>query len=71
MIDVFKNIRKKRSIPPHKIKMNTYDKAFFEHQKKLIIDRYRSIRTLRLLLQNHPKTSSYEPPNWLDEGRII
>ena len=35
-----------------------------------MIEAYGSIRTLRLMLANHPKTKGYEVPDWLYKGEI-
>lgn len=71
MIETFKHIRKMRQEPAHKITDDAYDLNYFQKQHELTDRVYRAIRTLRLILKNHPKARSYQSPKWLDEGRII
>jgi len=41
-------------------------------QKKLMKEAYIAMRTLRLILCNHPrvKNNYYQPPEWLQDGKI-
>lgn len=71
MVETFKYVRKIRQEPAHKITDNIYDSAYIQKQQELIEQVYKAIRTLRLILRNHPKARSYQSPKWLDEGRII
>ena len=71
MINAFKEIRKERIKPAHKIEDDTYDKSYFKLQKDLVYNSYKSIRCIRLILTNHPKAKSYNPPEWLQKGRIL
>lgn len=70
-ISIFKNIRKERIKPAHKIEDNTYNKAYFKLQKDLVYNSYKAIRCIRLMLTNHPRVKDYKPPEWLQKGRII
>lgn len=71
LIETFKHIRKMRQEPAHKITDDIYDPTYLQKQQELMDRVYRAIRTLRLILKNHPKACSYQSPKWLDEGRII
>ena len=71
MIKTFKDIRRMRQEPAHKIVDDAYDLNYFQKQHELMNRVYRAIRTLRLILKNHLKARSYKSPKWLDEGRII
>lgn len=71
MFKILKQIRKERQTPAHRIAKNEYNKKFFSLQKELIYDTYGAIRTYRLMLMNYPKTSGYNPPEWLQIGNII
>lgn len=71
MIKTFKQIRQDRQDPAHRIVDDKYDVGYFHKQNELMVQAYSAIRTLRLILQNHPKAKDYEPPKWLNEGRII
>lgn len=66
----FRKVRKERQNPAHKISENVYDKGLIEKQKKLIRDSYSSVRALREIFQQHPKTKNIEIPDWLDNGEI-
>jgi hypothetical protein len=55
MIATFRDIRKRRSKPAHAVDDNRYDPALFEEQRELLIKAYDAVRTLRLILANHPK----------------
>jgi hypothetical protein len=80
VIDVWKNsktgIRKIRSKAAHYVRDNKYDVELFKKYKKVINSAYDSIRTLRLILANHPQvritTTNKELliPDWLFEGKI-
>jgi hypothetical protein len=71
MIKTFKTIRKMRQEPAHKTIEDKYDFKYNQKQRDIMYQAYSAIRTLRLLLANHPKAkSSYVPPDWLQRGRI-
>lgn len=71
MLNMFKKIRKERQKPAHSITDNSYDVNYFDLQKELVVESYRSIRTLRLIFVNHPLTQGYRPPEWLQKGKIM
>ncbi|HXT17129.1 MAG TPA: hypothetical protein VN706_15915 [Gemmatimonadaceae bacterium] len=54
MLSTFREIRRLRQKPAHAINPDAYDAAFFETQRKLFVRAYDAVRTLRLILQNHP-----------------
>ncbi|MBU2639172.1 MAG: AAA family ATPase [Nanoarchaeota archaeon] len=70
MIENFRKIRKIRQPQAHIVNDDIFDQKYFKEQRKLIVEAYNSIRTLRLMLANHPKTKSYEVPDWLYKGNI-
>jgi hypothetical protein len=72
MINIFRKIRNQRQKPAHKIEENEFNNKYLEMQKKLMKEAYIAIRTLRLILCNHPrvKNSDYQPPEWLQDGKI-
>ncbi len=72
MFETFKKIRKQRQIPAHAMDNDEYDTKYFELQKETIKSAYIAMRTLRLILCNHPKikSSNYKPPDWLQYGEI-
>ena len=51
----FREVRKKRQKPAHAVLTAKYDEALFEQQRQLFIRAYSAVRTLRLVIQNHPR----------------
>jgi len=70
MISTFRRIRKLRQQPAHSIKEDKFDQRFFHEQRELVVQAYQAIRTLRLILANHPATRVIEIPEWLLNGDI-
>ncbi len=70
MFTIFREIRGLRSKPAHAIFNNEWNIKFFEDQKRLMKKAYQAIRTLRLILANHPAAKSIEIPDWLFKGEI-
>jgi len=70
MIKSFKKIRQMRQPEAHKINDNIFNQKYFKEQRDLIIEAYNSIRTLRLILANHPKTKEYKISDWIYKGEI-
>jgi hypothetical protein len=67
-----REVRKLRQKPAHAIDENVFDQRYFKEQRELIIRAYEAVRTLRLLLANHPlvKRANIAIPEWLLEGEI-
>jgi hypothetical protein len=70
MIQTFKNIRRMRMEPAHKVDENRFEQEYFKKQRGLMIEAYSAVRTLRLILANHPRTKTYNVPEWLFKGEI-
>jgi hypothetical protein len=70
MIETFKRIRALRQKPAHLHVDDKYDSVYHQQQRDLIFRAYKSVRTLRLLLMNHPRAKLYNLPEWLQKGRI-
>jgi len=70
MIKVFRKIRNMRMKPAHKVEPDIFDQEYFKKQRELMIEAYSAVRTLRLILANHPKTKNYKIPEWLYKGEI-
>ncbi|MCK4589057.1 MAG: AAA family ATPase [Nanoarchaeota archaeon] len=70
MIEIFQKIRRMRQPQAHKVNDDVFDQKYFKEQRELMTEAYNSIRTLRLMLANHPKTKKHEVPNWLYKGEI-
>jgi hypothetical protein len=67
-----REVRKLRQKPAHALDEDVFDQTYFEKQRELITRAYSAIRTLRLLLANHPavRAAGVEVPDWLQKGEI-
>ncbi|EJL6785753.1 TPA: AAA family ATPase [Vibrio parahaemolyticus] len=54
MLAAFRKVRKLRQKPAHKVNIDSFDQKLFKEQRKIIIKAYDAVRTLRLMLSNHP-----------------
>lgn len=71
MINTFRKVRKLRQSPAHAVNEDVFDQKYFKQQRRLIIEAYGAVRTLRLIFANHPKVRGYEGvPDWLYKGEI-
>lgn len=70
MIETFLNVRNLRNKPAHKVDDDKFDQEYLKEQRRLMIEAYSAIRTLRLIFANHPKTKTYVVPEWLFKGEI-
>jgi len=70
MLKIFRKIRSLRAPIAHKFDDDHFDQQFFHDQRELIIEAYKAIRTMRLILANHPRLKKFEVPDWLYKGEI-
>ncbi len=72
MISTFKMVRKLRQKPAHKVSPDRFDQDIFKKQREVVISAYGAVRTLRLILANHPRViaNPVEIPDWLFNGEI-
>ncbi len=70
MIQTFGKIRKMPQKPAHAVPEDEFDQRYFRKQRELVIEAYQAVRTLRLILTNHPAVHDYEVPEWLRKGEI-
>ena len=70
MFATFKKIRKLRQKPAHSIEEDKFDQTYVKSQRDLIMKAYNAMRTLRLILANHPNVRGYQVPDWLQTGKI-
>jgi len=70
MIQTFVKIRKMRMKPAHKVDENRFEQEYFKKQRRLMIEAYCAVRTLRLIFANHPRTKTCDVPEWLYKGEI-
>lgn len=70
LLKPFREIRKERQAPAHKINENVYDKTLIENQKEVIKNAYFSMQLLRKIFQKHPKAKEIQIKSWLDDGPV-
>lgn len=70
MLQTFRRIRKLRQQPAHSVQQDVFDQQYFREQRELVVASYGAIRTLRLILANHPNVNGYSVPEWLFKGEI-
>lgn len=71
MFLALKKVRKERQKPAHSIGDDKFDNSIMQKQRHLINDTYNAIRTIRLILANHPKVkNNYEVEEHLFKGKI-
>ena len=66
----FDQVREPRSRSAHAIMENEYDARYHKLQDELIQSAYRGVRTIRLILANHPQAKEVEVPDWLYKGEF-
>ncbi len=71
IINPLKSIRKIRQVPAHEIYSNQYDKSLFKKQNDMILETYKSVRSIRLFFANYPGNRSIEIPKYLITGENI
>lgn len=67
---ILREIRRRRSKTAHSIRDNAYVPSLWGEQRRFIVESYFAIRTVRQLLQSHPRASSVRVPVELDEPRV-
>jgi len=70
LFSTLKKVRKERQKPAHAIEKDKFDKRYHIMQNELIEESYTAVRTIRLILANHPKVRGYSVPDWLYKGQI-
>ena len=55
LIGAFREIRGLRNKPAHTLNDDAYDPALFKEQRRIFLLGYDAVRTLRLILTNHPR----------------
>lgn len=69
----FKSLRELRDLrakPAHMVEDNAFDQQFLHQQRELIQDAFGVVRTLRMILENHPAVTGYEVPQYLREAKV-
>lgn len=61
MMKTFRKVRKLRQKPAHKVNADGFDQELFKQQRNIVINAYDAVRTLRLILANHPNVKENPP----------
>lgn len=70
--ETFRNIRRTRQIPAHKLYENKHDKTLYRQQNELIKNAYYTIKELRMMFGRHPLAKTILIPEQLqDEEKIV
>lgn len=72
MFATFKEVRKLRQKPAHSVRENEFNQKYFKEQRELVKSAYDAVRTIRLILANHPSVKANPPDinKLLYEGKI-
>src|SRR5699024_10157561 len=66
---ILREIRKTRSNVAHTLRVNEYNPATWTEQRRLVVESYLAVRTVRQLLQSHPRAVLVPVPEALEEPR--
>lgn len=61
MLSTFRKVRKLRQKPAHSPQENQFDQKYLHEQRALVMDAYDAVRTVRLVLANHPAVQRNPP----------
>ena len=61
MMKTFREVRQLRQRPAHKVNADSFDQELFKQQRDIVVKAYDAVRTLRLILANHPKVKVNPP----------
>jgi hypothetical protein len=70
IVGAFKKVRKERQKPAHAIEEDVFDQQYFHKQRQLMGEAYGAVRTIRLILANHPTVKGHTVEKWLYEAAI-
>jgi hypothetical protein len=70
MMVVLREVRKLRQAPAHALSDDSFDQEIFHKQRSLLIRAYQAVRTLRLILTNHPAARAVPVDPFLYSGEI-
>jgi len=70
LITGFRDVRRLRQKPAHKVSEDEFDQAYIHQQRDVMNKAYVSVRTLRLAFANHRDAKKVEVPEWLFKGQI-
>lgn len=73
LADLFGNlraVRKVRQKPAHIVEDNEFDQKYLAEQRTLITQAFEAVRTLRMVLENHPAVRGHQVPDYLREAKV-
>ncbi len=70
MFRKFRKVRQARQKPAHKVEDNEFDQKYVVEQRQLISQAFDAVRTLRMVLENHPAARDHEVPDYLREAKV-
>ncbi len=70
MFGNFRAVRNVRQKPAHKVEDNEFDQKYIAKQRGLIRQAFDAVRTLRMVLENHPAARDHEVPDYLREAKV-
>lgn len=70
MLKNIRAVRRTRQKPAHKLEENEFDQKYIKNQRELIIKAFSAVRTLRMILENHPDAIGHEISSYLRDGKV-
>jgi hypothetical protein len=70
MMVVLRDVRRLRQAPAHALSDDAFDQDIFRKQRSLLMRAYEAVRTLRLILANHPAANTVRVDPFLFAGKI-
>lgn len=70
MFSNFRAVRNVRQKPAHKVEDNEFDQKYVAEQRQLISQAFDAVRTLRMVLENHPAAHDHQVPDYLREAKV-
>lgn len=61
MLASFRKVRNLRQTPAHKVNADAFDQEHFRKQREIVVNAYDAVRTLRLIVANHPLVKANPP----------
>lgn len=71
VLEAFREVRKIRQVPAHRLDQDEYDLTLPRQQDELLTRIIHALTILRLVFFAHPLAKGYSPPSWLDGDSIV
>jgi len=65
-----RSVRAARQKPAHKVEDNRFEQKYLIEQRELIETAFDAVRTIRMILENHPKVRGYSIPSYLRDAEV-